>query len=85
MAMEESVTYQEIVAEGIAKGRAEGELRGARELLRTLGDRRFGAPSAEITAALEAIDDLNRLRQLALRLDEVSRKDPWVDGAIAIG
>jgi lysophospholipid acyltransferase (LPLAT)-like uncharacterized protein len=25
------------------------------------------------------------LEQAALRLDEVSRKDPWVDGAIAIG
>ncbi|HJT76151.1 MAG TPA: hypothetical protein VJ739_03025 [Gemmataceae bacterium] len=74
LTMKESVTYQAIVAEGRAEGRAEGVLQGARNFLLHLGRKRFGAPNADVLAALEAITDVGYLEQLGERLDEV---DSW--------
>jgi hypothetical protein len=65
--MEESVTYQEILEEGIAKG----EIRQARKTVRLLGGKLLGAPPAEVLAALDAIADLDRLNKLILRIDHV--------------
>jgi predicted transposase YdaD len=64
VAMEDSVTYQAI----IAKGEQRGALREARKTLLMLGREQFGAPTPEVTAAIEAINDLDRLEQLSIRV-----------------
>jgi hypothetical protein len=66
--MEESVTYQAIVAEGVAKGRTDE----ARRLLLRQGRKRFGTPDSETAAAVEAINNLDRLEELSERLLDVS-------------
>jgi predicted transposase YdaD len=71
IAMEESVTYQAI----IAKGEQRGALREARKMLLLQGREQFGEPPPpEATATIEAIDDLERLEQLSLR---VLRATSW--------
>jgi hypothetical protein len=67
-AMLESTTYQATLAEGEARGRAEE----ARRFLLRLGTRRFGAPAAEIGAAVEALDDPERIEQSGDCLLEVA-------------
>jgi predicted transposase YdaD len=62
--MEESVTYQAI----IRRGREEGRVEEARQLLRRLGGKRFGPPSVAVQAALDAIPTVERLEQLSERL-----------------
>ena len=65
--MKESVTYQAILEEG----RDEGALAQTKKLLRLLGESRFGAPDARTARALEKINDLPRLEELAVRLPHV--------------
>jgi hypothetical protein len=62
--MKESVTYQAILEEGEAIGKAEE----ARRVLLLLGREQFGEPSAKIVALLDAVTDLGRLEALAIRL-----------------
>ncbi|WP_143393363.1 hypothetical protein [Fimbriiglobus ruber] len=62
--MEESSTYQAILARGEARGR----LAEARATLERLGGKRFGPPPATVLAALEAIADLPRLEELTDRI-----------------
>jgi hypothetical protein len=62
--MKESSTYQAILEEGEAKGKAEG----TRKMLLLMGRDRFGEPSAKIAALLDAVTDLGRLEALGLRL-----------------
>jgi len=50
------------------EGRNEGAVVEARKLLRIIGESRFGPPDAQTAAAIEAIDDLARLEDLAARL-----------------
>jgi hypothetical protein len=69
--MEESSTYQYLVAKGMAKG----ELQGAKKLLLRQGTIRFGTPDARIAAALDAISDLEQLEKMGLRLLDVSSWD----------
>jgi hypothetical protein len=75
-AMEESVTYQAMMAKGIAQGIAQGRAQGlaeeARRILLVLGEDRFGAPDAATRAALEAITDVAQLEALARRLLHVT-------------
>jgi predicted transposase YdaD len=70
--MEESVTYQEIVEKGLARGRvegrAEGSLEEARQFLLRLGRKRFGPPDAAMLDALGAIAEVARLEELGERL-----------------
>jgi predicted transposase YdaD len=66
--MKESVTYQKILREGRAEGRAEE----AKRILKRQGSRRFGKPDANIEAALDAIADLDTLEQLSDRVLEVT-------------
>ncbi len=66
--MEDSVTYQAIIRKGAARGRVEE----AKKFLLILGRSRFGSPDAPTTAALEAINDLDRLEALGQRLLHVS-------------
>jgi predicted transposase YdaD len=66
--MKESVTYQAIVEEGVAKG----ELRGARRILLLSGEEQFGAPPApRARATIEAINSLEQLDQLTRRMRRV--------------
>ncbi|MHB1425363.1 MAG: RpnC/YadD family protein [Gemmataceae bacterium] len=67
LSMKESSTYQAILEEG----RSEGAVAEAKKLLRIFGSRRFGDPDAQTVAAIESIEDLMRLENLASRLEEV--------------
>jgi predicted transposase YdaD len=64
VSMKESVTYQAILEEGEAKGM----IAGARQLLIEQGSDRFGPPDARTAAALDRIQDLQRLKELGVRL-----------------
>jgi len=66
--MEDSVTYQAIIAKGRAEGERQGAVREARKTLLLQGEDRFGPPDAETAAAVEALDDLARLEQLSVAL-----------------
>jgi predicted transposase YdaD len=76
--MRESSTYQAILAEGRAEGIAEGETQGAirevRKNVLRMGGKRFGAPPASVSQAVEAISDLARLESL---LDRVLEVESW--------
>lgn len=75
--MRESDTYMMILEEGREEGRAEGELREARTLLLSLGERRFGGPPDEATLTeLNAINERGRLEELTLRVLDVTT---WQD------
>ncbi len=64
MAMEESTTYQAILEEGA--------LREAREALLCLGQKRFQTIPAAVKRSIAAITDLERLRELRLRVLDVA-------------
>jgi hypothetical protein len=66
--IEESSTYQKILAEGMAKGSAQE----AKRILMRVGQKRFGPPEAGVVAAIENITDRERAEALIERLDEVS-------------
>jgi hypothetical protein len=76
--MRESSTYQAILEEG----RAEGELREARRLLRLLGEDAFGPPDAQTAALIDQFADLGRLEEMVKRLwtagswEELLRQSP---------
>jgi predicted transposase YdaD len=82
--MEDSVTYQEIVTEGLQqglrqgleqglqqglqKGRQEGVVQGLKTAVLLQGKDRFGEPDAQTSAELEALTDQARLEELVARL-----------------
>jgi hypothetical protein len=66
--MEESATYQVI----LSRGERQGALREARKALLLLGKERFGAPGTKVAAAVEALDELERLEQLYVGVLHVS-------------
>jgi hypothetical protein len=70
VSMKESATYQMIVEEG----RAEGAVSEARRVLRLLGDESLVAPDAQTAAAIEQLDDLDRLEA---RLKRVRSATTW--------
>jgi predicted transposase YdaD len=78
--MKESVTYQAIVQEGVAKGREEGIVEGrlegrleeARRILLLLGEEEFGTPPGRAArASLEAIASPDQLEHLTRRTRRV--------------
>lgn len=69
--MEESVTYQEILNKGEARGEAKGLINGARRVLLTFGSRRFGAPPADVFEKINSLTDFDRLERLTERVPEV--------------
>ena len=70
--MKESVTYQAIVEEGVAKGIVKGELQGARRILFHQGERRFGEPvGASTRSRIESINSLEMLERLSDRMLQV--------------
>jgi predicted transposase YdaD len=66
--MKESTTYQKILREGRAEGRAEE----AKSILKRQGSKRFGTPSPRFEAAIDTIADLERLEQLTERILDVT-------------
>jgi hypothetical protein len=68
--MRDSTTYQAILKEGRQEE--------ARRLLLRQGTRRFGAPDAAVIAAVEAIDDVDRLESLTDRIFDATASD-WND------
>ena len=74
--MEESVTYQAIIrkgeAKGLAKGKLEGAIEEARQILLRQGTIRWGAPTSRLRQRLERVVDKESLEQLTERLLEVN-------------
>jgi predicted transposase YdaD len=72
--MKQSTTYQSILKEGRQEGRQEGESLGrvheAQRILLLQGTKRFGEPSEATAAALEEIQDVERLETLGVRILE---------------
>jgi hypothetical protein len=81
--IEDSWVYQDILAEGIAKGEAMGiakgeamgEARGIAETLLRIGRKTLGTPDERISATILAMTDRERLLQLSDRLTEVATWD----------
>jgi hypothetical protein len=63
-AMHESDTYQAILDEG--------EVRGLHHILLRQGRKRFGEPDEAVRQAIQAMEDLERLRRLSEDLLDVS-------------
>jgi predicted transposase YdaD len=76
LSMEESTTYQAILARGRREGLQEGELEGAskeaRGILLRLGQKRFAQPSELVQTAIYRIRDVQRLEELIERVSEAS-------------
>lgn len=68
--MRESVTYQEIVEEGVEIGRMEGRVTEAKAILLQGATIRFGEPDAAARAKLDSIKDLQTLERMTQRLFE---------------
>ena len=69
--MKESDTYLEILEEGAAQAEPRHRADEARRILLRQGTKRFGAPSPQIQAIMEAIASLERLEGLTDRILEV--------------
>jgi hypothetical protein len=82
--IEESSVYQAIYAKGFATGYARGYAKGyargyargraeaSRETLLRLGGERWGEPGERVIGQIMAIDDLDRLRLLIIRVLDTS-------------
>ena len=68
--MRESTTYQAILREG--------RITGEQKLLQRQGTKRFGEPDATTVAAIEAIQDIDRLEALGERILDPGIRD-WDD------
>jgi hypothetical protein len=77
LAMEESTTYQAI----LARGRAEE----ARRILRLIGSDRFGEPPPSISTILDGITDVTRLENLGVRALHVENWQDLLDLPRATG
>lgn len=92
MTLEDSTTYQEIlqkglsqgisqgITQGISQGITQGLSQGERQLLLLLGGQKFGAPSATVRSAINAITDPATLERLAPRLSIAGSWDDLLDG-----
>jgi hypothetical protein len=61
------------MAEGMAKGKREGELRMARDMLRTLLVDHFGAVPETLQQRIDATDDLDRLRAAVRQVSHLQK------------
>ena len=71
MLMEESTTYQAI----LAKGRSQGLSQGLRTTLIRQGTKRFGAPNESVSAELLRISDPSQLEVLSDRILDATSWD----------
>jgi hypothetical protein len=58
--VEESTTYQYIIEQG--------GLKAARAILLAQGASKFGVPAKKARAAIQELEDLSRLRRMAMRM-----------------
>ena len=65
MTLEDSTSYQFILAKGEARGVAQGAAKASRALLLHLGGKRYGPPAAKVAAEITAVTDAARLQRLA--------------------
>ncbi len=72
--MHQSTTYQAILREGRQEGKVEGE----QKLLLRQGTKRFGKPDAPTMAAIEAIQEIDRLEAIGERILDPNIRD-WDD------
>jgi len=68
----ESVTYQEMVGEGIEIGLRRGAQQALQEAILLSGHERFGKPNEEVVNAIHSVTDVDRLRRMLVRLLHVS-------------
>lgn len=73
--MRESTTYQAILKEGHDMGRNEGRIAEARRMLLMLGGKRFGDPNEATRAAVDAIQNVERLERMTLRVYDANVSD----------
>jgi predicted transposase YdaD len=73
--IEESSVYQGILKRGEAKGRVEGRIEEAREVLLRHGRKKLGPLGESIEAEITALADLDRLHDLIDRILDVSTWD----------
>jgi len=73
--IEESSVYQGILRKGEAKGRAEGAVEEARQVLLRHGRKKFGPTDERVEATIATIGDLDRLHDLIDRILDVSSWD----------
>ena len=101
MSLRESSIYQEIYQEGWGEGYLQGQIKGYGQawleesafVLLRYGTRRWGDPTAEVKAAVQAIADLGGFHRLIDRRLEASSWFDWLcppganhqTGADAIG
>ena len=72
----ESLSYQKIIAKGLAEGMAKGTIDALRDAIFLQGKKKFGKPSAKVVRNLNHIADERRLTELIERLLDV---DSWKD------
>lgn len=70
--LQESSFYQMLLEEGEKKGRQEGAVAAAREMLLDLVEARFGTVDLAFRASIEAIDDLETLKRMGKKIMTVS-------------
>jgi predicted transposase YdaD len=70
--MEDSVTYQAIIAKGEAKGLKKGAITALQRVLVLLGQDQFGKPAgARVKTTIEKMDDPEELERLTVRVPHV--------------
>jgi predicted transposase YdaD len=74
--MKESTFYQAILREGREEGVAEGALAEARKLVLIAGESHFGPADAQVKAALESIQEVERLEAMMARHQQAA---DWQD------
>jgi predicted transposase YdaD len=74
--MEDSTTYQAILAKGEAKGEVKGEVKGMQKTLLRQGRKRFGPASKNIQTTIQGITEVHRLERLTDRILEAAS---WQD------
>jgi predicted transposase YdaD len=79
--IEESSTYQAILAEGEARGEAKGEAKEARKILLRRGRRFFGEPDPKVVSAIESVTDPEKLEALIDAIDNVSNWNELITDA----
>lgn len=72
--MQESVTYQAIVAKGRAEGKAEGKAEEAQKALLIVGAQRLGEPDVQARRGIEALHNIDKLEML---LSKVLSVESW--------
>jgi predicted transposase YdaD len=73
--IEESSVHQDIFAKGETEGRSEGRVEEAREAVLTVGRKRLGQPEEGVIRQINAMDEVNQLNSLLLRILDVSSWD----------